>query len=293
MLSRLTAAGVYRLAGILRAGGRLVGVEIPAGSLRLAHRDIVQGLLNWRVWFGLAQQDIRLRYKRSVIGPFWIALGMVAMTAGLGLVFSTILHQEIQFYLPYLAAGLICWHFIATNTTEAPLTFIHAQSVIVSMALPLSVHVHRVLVRNILVLLHNFLAYIGLVVYLGIEINANMLYIIPGLFLLAGNMLFAGLLLSIVGARFRDLTQIIATGLQLAFFLTPIIWNRSQISGGATRYWIDGNPVYHLIEVVRAPMLGQEPPLHSFLFALVMCLLLAALSYIVFGMFRRRIPYWL
>ena len=84
----------------------------------------------------------------------------------------------------------------------------------------------------------------------------------PALILVCIIMAWVTLMLALIGTRFRDLQPIIATILQLFFFVTPLIWDRDQIAGRAHPIWVDINPFYHIIEIMRAPMLGKVPPLY-------------------------------
>ena len=102
--------------------------------------------------------------------------------------------------------------------------------------------------------------------------------------------LWVGLLLGLVSARFRDVPQIVASVVQIAFFLTPIIWKPELLPERALL--LDLNPFFHFVEVVRAPLLGQMPGLTSWLATLGVTLGGWLVTLAMYRRFHWRIPYW-
>jgi lipopolysaccharide transport system permease protein len=96
---------------------------------------------------------------------------------------------------------------------------------------------------------------------------------------------------AILCTRYRDLPQIIANLLQIAFYVTPIVWAPSFLPGGG--WLLDINPFYHLIELVRAPLLGSWPPAQSWVVSGGLALSGSGLTLVFFDRYRRRIAYWL
>lgn len=258
-----------------------------------AGRDIVDGLRLWPVWAALAWHDIRIRYIRTMLGPLWITVSMAASVFALGLVFSNIFNTNLADYLPFLTSGLLIWGFISGILLEAANTFSSAQLIILSVSAPYSMHVYRAVLRQIIIFGHNVLVFVGVVLVVGVPVTPATLLFFPALALVCIIMAWITLVLALVGTRFRDLQPIITTILQLFFFVTPLIWDRNQLAGRAHPIWIDINPFYHLIEIMRAPMLGKMPPLLTIAAVLVMAIGGWFATYALFARFRRRIPYWL
>lgn len=261
-------------------------------SLELARNDYLRGFLAWRIWLRLGLGDIRIRYKRTILGPLWITLSMTATFVAMGMLFSAVYKTDVHRYLPYLAAGMVAWSAVSAVAGEAPQIFVLAHNIISSLRLPLVVHVLRCVVRNGVVYLYNAGAALASYFVLGGEPHEAHLLLLVSLPLFFATLSSAGLILAIVGARFRDLGPIIAMGLQLLFFMTPILWTDDSLPN-ARKWWVTINPFYHLIEIVRAPMLGQMPSGLSMSVSVGCCVVLAAASFVLFGLFRRRIPYWL
>ena len=258
--------------------------------IRLALRDLADGFGNGRVWAMLGWYEIRQRYKRSALGPFWLTISMGALVAGMGPLYSRLFGQELGSYFPFLAIGFIVWQLIAALANDAGQVFIVAEPYIKQIRLPFTMHVLRMVWRNVLIFAHNFLiAVIVLIAFPPADMRVTLLAV-PGLALLLLNGLWVGLLLGVLCARYRDIPPIVSSVVQLAFFLTPILWKREMLGGH--QWAADINPLYHLIEVVRAPLLGSAPAALSWLAAA--CLVLAgfAVTLPLFARYRGRIAYW-
>ncbi len=261
-------------------------------AMKNAHVDFFEGPLTWRTWASLGFYDIRLRYRRTFLGPLWITIGFAITFTMMAMLFSAVLKTDIRSFLPYVGAGMIIWTFASGIVTESPSIFISAHHIINSLKLPLSIHVLRCLCRHGMIFAHNFLAFILICAAIGHFPNANSLLLLATLPLLAIILYFMALILAIVGARFRDIAHIVLVATQLLFFMTPIIWSPSDLPA-ASKYWIVGNPFFHLLEIVRAPLIGKTIEPLSLIVTITMAILLALTSYSLFLVFRRRITYWL
>lgn len=253
--------------------------------------DLTRGLLSVRIWSTLAWHDIRQRYRRSVLGPFWFTLSTAIMVGVLGALYSEILHQEISHYLPFLAAGLVVWQFISTSILEGCTVFITYGTLIKQIDLSLTVHVCRVVWRNFIILLHS-LPIVILAMLLFWEWPNQKIFMLPfSLILLLLNAVWVAVLLGVLCTRYRDVLPIVSNFLHVAFFLTPIMWSPSVLK---ERGWIaDYNPLYHLIEIVRAPLLGQPIQAESWLCSIGLALFGLGFSQFILTRFRDRVPYWL
>ena len=252
--------------------------------------DLRDGIKKYPVWGVLAWQDIRQRYRRSVLGPFWITLTMMATIAGMGPLYAALFRINAHDFIPYLALGLIAWGLISTVILDGCLTFTSADSMIRSVRLPMSLYVFRMILRNLLIFAHNIVAFLPFALYLGIEPRWLWLMALPGVLIIAAAAFPVALILGILCARFRDLQQIVASIVQLAFFLTPIMWKPELL--GNREYIATYNPFFVFIEVVRGPVYGQMPSLHVYVAALLMVAILCAIAFPVFSRFHRRIAFW-
>jgi len=237
-------------------------------------------------------QDIRIRYKRTVLGPLWITVSMSVTFICIGSLFSAILKNDVRVFLPYLAAGMVIWSFISAVAAEGPQVFVDAHHIINSLRIPLVVHVLRCVARNALIFFHNSLAALMALLILGGSLTKAGLLLLVSLPILFAIAFFGGLILAILGARFRDLGPIVGMVMQLTFFMTPIMWRPEDIADGS-KWWVAINPAYHLIQIVRAPMLGSVPAGISIAVSLGTATALGLAAYALFRLFRHRITYWL
>ena len=263
---------------------------LTSEQLHRANQDIVQGLRSWTLWETLGLQDIRQRYRRSVIGPFWITISMGIMVGALGLLYGTIFQQPLDVYLPYLTAGFVVWGLVSLLILEGTNVFIEAEGLIRQLPTPYSVHVYRVVWRNALVFAHNIWIFVIVMLWLGKNPGWVALWAVPGVAILLLNGVWMGIFFGLLSARFRDIPQIVASVVQVIFFLTPIIWMPKMMPD---RSWmLDLNPFYHLVAIVRQPLLGEVPSLENWIVVLGITIVGSSLTLLFYTIYRWRIAYW-
>ena len=209
-----------------------VALSNPSLKSRIAYtisQEIVAGFRAWRVWGIMGWDDIRQRYRRSVIGPFWITLSMGVFILVLGVIYSRIFHTELETYLPYLTVGFVVWGFISASANDSCIAFIDASRIIKQIKLPYSVYVLRVVWRNFIIFLHTIVIFIPVAIIFKIEPKLTMLYEIPALFLVAVNLIWLTTVIAILSTRYRDIQPIVGTVIQLGMFATPIMWTVSAL----------------------------------------------------------------
>jgi len=265
---------------------RITASTIPAQAMR----DLIDGLRLYEVWTRFAMHDIKQRFRRSVIGPLWITVSMGIMVVAIGLVFSTILQQEISGTLPYIAVGLIVWGFISTCANEGATVFITNAEYIRNVPIPLSVHIYRMLAQNVIILGLNLTIYVVMLVIFPHPMNFNYLLAVPGFVLLLVNVGWSSVMLAILSARYRDIPQIVASLLQVVFFITPVFWSASTLPTRPA--FIGWNPLYHLLEIVRAPLLGHLPSLRSWVIAACCAVLGSVITMMLYKRAYPRVAYW-
>jgi ABC-type polysaccharide/polyol phosphate export permease len=248
------------------SGGAAASVATRSDTAAdMAVTEILAGFRAWRIWTILGWDDIRQRYRRSVLGPFWITLSMGIFILLLGVIYGRLFHMDLSTYLPYLSVGYIVWGFMSAVATESCGAFHEGTRIIKQIKLPFTTYVFRVIWRNFIVFLHTFVIFIPVAIYFKIMPDWYTLLAIPGLLLVIINVTWVAATLAIVSTRYRDIQPIIGTIVQLMMFATPIMWLASSL-GNATIV-AEVNPIYHLIEIVRSPMLGAAPELRSWLVA--------------------------
>lgn len=258
--------------------------------LERALNDLALGLRCWRLAAALARLDIRNRYRGSVLGPFWMTVSTAVMVAGIGVLYSTLFKMPLREYLPWLAVSLLVWNTINQTVVDSCHSFLSAEGIIRQVALPYTLHVLRFVMRNALIAAHSLPLIAVVLVGTGTIPGPEMLLVIPGLLLLAVNAFAVGLFLGIVCARFRDIPQIVTNLMQLAFFLSPVLW-KPALLGDAAR-WLPLHPVYAVMETVRGPLVDGGTPALIWAAALAYTALACGAAFLFFVRFRGRIAFW-
>ena len=257
----------------------------------LLETDSIDGFKEVRIWGTLGWHDIRQRYRRSVIGPFWFTLSTAIMVVVLGGLYSQLLHQNIDDYLPYLAVGLIVWQFLASCIIEGTSSLISMAYLIKQIKLPFTIYICREVWRNFIILLHSLPVAIILLVVFGHWPKLSFLLLPLGLLLLALNGVWIGIVLGILCARFRDISPIVANLTQVIFFLTPVMWSPDILKDRA--WMVDLNPFHHLIEIVRAPIIGSPIYWQSWAWSIAICVFGLIFAHFLMLRYRNRIAYWI
>lgn len=254
--------------------------------------DVKAMLKNFSIASTLGWQDIRMRYRRSKIGPLWITISTGIMIAMIGLIFGQALGMPMQDYLPFLASGLILWTFISSAIQEGSSAFIESAGMIRQISIPISTYLAKVLIRNIVILLHNIILLPVVLMIVGRLPNWNIFWLVPGFLLVVLNVFWLSMVASVFCTRFRDMPTILTNILQVFFYLTPIIWIPSALSPRTANLIVEPNPFYHLLELVRGPILGYCPTALSWGIASVSALIGILIALAFFGKYKDRIAYW-
>ena len=258
----------------------------------IALGDIFRGLGAWRIWILLGRADISRRYRRTRLGQFWITGSIAALLIGIGIVYSSLLKQPLNTFMPYVAINFVMWNLISGLVNDGCQTFIEAEGFMKQIDVPYSAHVMRVIVRNSIVFAHNLVIIpIVFLIYL-IPVPPTAPLALFGFALLVLNGIWMALLLGTLAARFRDLPQLIQNLMQLAFFLTPIVFRPVDLEENV-RTVLMWNPIASILAIVREPLLGKVPTDHDYAMAIGVLIVGFGIALPFFGHFRRRIVYWL
>ena len=179
---------------------------------------------------------------------------------------------------------------INQTVTDACTSLTSAEGIIRQMPLPFTVHVLRSVFRNALITAHSlplvFLVFLATGTMPGWEV----LLLIPGLLLVVANAFFVSLLLGMVCARFRDIAPIVNSFMQLAFYMSPVLWKPELL--GDRAQWLPLNPFYTVMETVRGPLVEGGVSAIVWTSAILYTLLTAAVALAFFIRFRGRIAFW-
>jgi ABC-2 type transport system permease protein len=261
-----------------------------------AFGDLRQGWKQRPLWGYLGWQDIKQRYRRSVLGPLWISVTMAVVATAMGILYGALFGADIKTFLPYVATGLLIWYFINGCILEGSEVFIANEGLIRFLPAPLSLHIYRLIWRQALFFAHNLVVWLALILIFPQPLGWSLLLAIPAFLLLVLNGTWISVLTGIVATRFRDIPPIIASLTQLLFFMTPIVWQYETLLKNpavAERARIaELNPVMHFVEILRQPMLGQEIVWRHWYIAGAITVVGIAAALVCLRNYRSRVAYW-
>ena len=195
----------------------------------MALRDLAETARLWRLCWTLAWLDIKLRYRGSMLGPFWLTLSTAVMVGAMGVVYAMLFRMDLHEYLPFLALSLVLWGYLGTLVADGCIAFTSVEGMIRSVRMPFSLYAARIVLRNLLVLAHNVVVIVGVYALLRVWPGGAALLALPGLALWLIDALAVCLLLGALCARFRDIPPIVGSIMQMAFFISPVIWKPDQL----------------------------------------------------------------
>lgn len=263
---------------------------VTQSPLAKALADIAQGVSSIHVWPMLGWQEIKQRYRRSVLGPFWLTISVGALIGGMGPLYGNLMGQKLATYFPHLAVSYIVWMLLASLMNDACTTFTIAEGLIKQIKMPLSIHVLRMVWRNIIIFLHQIPIIVIVLFFYPPPLGWGLLLVPVALLAIAANALWVGLLLGMLCARFRDIPQLVASVVQVMFFLTPVLWHPGSL--GRFEWAAAWNPLNHLLEIVRAPLLGHPFPKASWAAVATLTVCGYVFTLFIFSRYRARVAYW-
>lgn len=253
--------------------------------------DLRRSLVSWRLWTLLGWLEIRQRYARSRVGPFWLTISMSVIIGTIGIVYGTLFGQTMSDYLPYLAASLVLWGLFSGIVTEGSTAYISNSAYIRQVATSRLIYILQVTWRNVVIFTHNAAIIVLLLAIFGIQRWDTLPLFLPGLLLLVVNATWIGIVTALVSARFRDFPQIVASIVQMAFYLTPIMYKAELLTKYSfiTTY----NPMLYLLDVARMPLLGQVPSARTYVITITLALVGWIFALWLTGRYTKRISYWI
>ncbi|HVY15325.1 MAG TPA: ABC transporter permease [Rhodopila sp.] len=253
--------------------------------------DLVSGFKLWRLALTLGWLDIRLRYRGSMLGPFWLTISTGVMVGSLGFLYSALFKIDVAGYLPFLALSQVLWGYLAAIVSEACAAFTESEAIIRSVRMPFTVFSIRVLVRNVIALAHNIAVIVVVFAVFRIVPGWEAFLALPGMLIWAIDSIALTLIFGAFCARFRDIQPIVNSVMQIAYFMTPVMWKPEQL-GPARERFLALNPFYDLLEIVRGPILNSPISHATWVGALGSSALLCLVSWAFFVRARGRITFW-
>ena len=255
-------------------------------------RDLVMGAHRWRLWYLIGSGEMRRRFARARLGQFWIMLSSAISVSMMGLVWAYLWNQPVRELLPFVGVSMTVWQFLSAVLNDSTMAFPQYSHYFLNQYMPASTIIYAVLYKNVATFFLNMIFPLAVIIFFGGAVTAYSLLSVVGLFLVIVWCVSIGYALAILCARFRDIVQVVSSLLQVAFFVTPVLWKPEFLPPQA-HYFVTYNPFAPLLAVVRDPLLGRPLSWDVWLTAcaIVLATLVCVLPFV--GRFCRRLVYWL
>jgi lipopolysaccharide transport system permease protein len=260
-------------------------------DIRLAVQDLRDGALSIHIWPLLAWQEVKTRYRRSLLGPLWLTISTAIMVGAMGPLYGRLFNQPLTEYFAYLAVSLVVWQLISNLLIEAGHVFISSEGFIKQVKLPYTLYIVRLVWRHLIIFGHNVIIILAVLAFYRTSWDWRMMITPISIVLVAINGIWLALLLGMLCARFRDIPPVVSSLVQIALFVSPIMWKPQML--GKYEWTVLWNPLFHFIEIVRAPLLGSPIPNSTWAAIALITLGGYAVTLLFFARFRARIPYWI
>ena len=238
--------------------------------------------------------DIITRYRRTRLGLIWIVIPTAVFVAAIGQVYSTVMGNDPAFYLPYLAIGFVLFRFMTQCLSESGSILRSHKAFIMDGRVRMTDYVLRSVAKAIFFFVCAMVVVIGAVAWspqTSVFSLWTVLFTFPLVML---NSFWLSACMSMIGARHVDSSEMVTTLMRFGMLLTPILWVGDRFSPGTFGWWaVHLNPAYHLITVVRNPILGQPIPSSSLWFVGVMTVFGWLLAAFVYRRYARFVPLWI
>jgi len=246
-------------------------------------------------WVNLALADLRTRWRRSYLGAVWSILQPLGMTALVAFVLGRLFNLNVRDYAPYILSGMIVWEFISATAIGGALAFVQNEPYIKQYRHPLAIYTLRTALANVLVLIIASIGLVGWIVafrsdtigwcWLSLPLSITLL-------VLAGWPLATAL--AYLTVRFRDIPHALGLVLQALWFVSPVYFEIKFFRDAGLSGLVDYNPLYHLLQTVRAPLLsGEWPTLENYAFSLCTIAVLSVIAYSIGRRNERNVIFYL
>lgn len=252
---------------------------------------IAQYFERLKLSFSLSKFEFSLKYRRYTIGPLWLTITMCFYTTVVSLVYSKLFGLDNYDFIAYIVTGLVFWFFINATILDCSMSLVSNEGLIKNYPIDVRNYSLIAVFKNAIVLLYYIPVVVIALLFRGFPSFSELILSLLGLGLVILNLMFIGLLLSLLVARFRDFEHLLSSIMQITFLLTPILWEKAFIGD---YYWIaDLNIFFHFIEVVRAPLIGESFAFFSYLFLVLNAIIGWLLCSLIFTRLKDRIVFWL
>lgn len=240
----------------------------------------------------LVVRDLRVRYRRSILGFFWTMLQPLMTLAVLTVVFSQLFRFDIKNYPVYAVAGIMFWNFFSQSIIASMNSLKSSAPLLQKLPLPMEVFPLATVISGVVNFIFAWIPMLAIMVATGHPIKPTLLFV-PVAALIAAIFTYGiGLILSPLAVFFSDVVELVGVILTMMMYMTPIFYPL-KIVPERFLWIVRYNPVRSILEVFRDPIyLGKLPPMTHLGLALAISALALLVGILVFRKTSSQIPFY-
>jgi len=205
----------------------------------------------------LVARDIKIKYRRSVLGVLWTLLNPLFMMIILSVVFSNLFKFDIENFPLYVLSGQVVFNFFNDATTSSMSSIIGSASLIKKVYVPKYLFVLSRVFSSFINLMASFTALILVMIATRVELRWTVVLSVFPLFLLVVFSLGVGLLLAALTVKFRDIMHLYSVFTTGLMYLTPVIYPMSMLPQ-KIKTIVLLNPLTNMLEMFRDTMFNAK-----------------------------------
>jgi ABC-type polysaccharide/polyol phosphate export permease len=272
----------------------ILQAPMRGNSMRSLFRDVLASFRNPEFWALSSWLDIVVRSRQSRLGMFWLMSPAIVYIWGVGSFFASMMHRPLSGFAAYVGVGYVVFRVASSSVIDSTGAFASGAAFILDGHLRLTDFVLRVIATALFHLLVS-----APVVALALAVYPDphwigLVWSLVSFPVVIANALWVGIVFALVGARFPDLKHLIGNIFTFAFLLTPIVWHADTMPANSIRgVLMRFNPFYHVVQVVRAPILGEQIEPSTFTYLAVMTVGGWIVAILAYRRYARYVPLWI
>jgi ABC-2 type transport system permease protein len=245
------------------------------------------------IW-ALVARDLKVRYRRSVIGFFWSMLQPLLTLSVMTVVFSTLFRFDVANYPVYALSGILFWNFFHQSIIASMNSLRGYSHILQKLPVPMAVFPVSTVISGVVNLVLAMVPMFLIIVLTKHSVGPALLFLPVSIALAALFTLGAGLLLAPLAVFFGDVVELIMVLLTLLFYMTPVFYPKSIVENSSFYFLIRFNPARSILEVFRDPIYLQKvPPITHLAVALGVAVVALVIGAWAFRKSGDRIPFYL
>lgn len=239
----------------------------------------------------MAILDIKIKYKRSYMGPWWNSITILFIACVVSFIWSKVLQVNFIDYLVKIFFSLSTWYYIISCLNDATEIFNKRYSrVLINSKIPIYNYILRSSLNSFIIYIHNLPLILIFLIFYNKLILSNLLFYFFGLFLFFLLSFFIYLFIGVICARFRDFGPLIKTITAPLMLITPVVWDKSDI--GYYEKLVYLNPFTSFLEIISIPLLNQKIIFLPYIIVISTIIVSISLFFFIYDKFEKKIILW-